>query len=117
MKKMKRILASALSVSMILCAAGCGASEKENTTAETGNTAAAAKTDNENGGTNTDESAKKLSVVCTIFPEYDWVKEIVGDNSNVEITYLLDNGVDLHSFQPTAEDIVNTICITAVQAR
>ena len=105
MKKMKRILASALSVSMILCAAGCGASEKENTTAETGNTAAAAKTDNENGGKNNDESAKKLSVVCTIFPEYDWVKEIVGDNSNVEITYLLDNGVDLHSFQPTASDI------------
>ena len=105
MKKMKRILASALSVSIILCAAGCGASEKENETAETGNTAAAAKTDNENGGKNNDESAKKLSVVCTIFPEYDWVKEIVGDNSNVEITYLLDNGVDLHSFQPTASDI------------
>ena len=48
----------------------------------------------------------KISVVTTIFPEYDWVKEIVGDNENVDITMLLDSGVDLHSFQPTADDIV-----------
>ncbi|MDD3570591.1 MAG: metal ABC transporter substrate-binding protein [Lachnospiraceae bacterium] len=48
----------------------------------------------------------KLSIVCTIFPEYDWVKGIVGNNDNAEITLLLDNGVDLHSYQPTAEDIV-----------
>ncbi|SFN66983.1 zinc transport system substrate-binding protein [Pseudobutyrivibrio sp. UC1225] len=54
----------------------------------------------------TSESSEKISVVTTIFPEYDWVKEIVGDNDNVEITMLLDNGVDLHSFQPTAEDIM-----------
>ena len=33
------------------------------------------------------------------------VKQIVGDNSNVELTLLLDNGVDLHNYQPTAEDI------------
>ncbi|WP_090417188.1 metal ABC transporter substrate-binding protein [Pseudobutyrivibrio sp. YE44] len=50
--------------------------------------------------------AKNISVVTTIFPEYDWVKEIVGDNGNVDITMLLDNGVDLHSYQPTAEDIM-----------
>ncbi len=49
---------------------------------------------------------KKLSVVTTIFPVYDWVREIVGDSDNVEITMLLDNGVDLHSYQPTAQDIM-----------
>ena len=49
---------------------------------------------------------KKLSVVTTIFPVYDWAREIVGNNDNVEITMLLDNGVDLHSFQPTARDIL-----------
>ena len=49
---------------------------------------------------------KKLSVVTTIFPIYDWVREIVGDIDNVEITMLLDNGVDLHSYQPTAQDIM-----------
>ena len=48
----------------------------------------------------------KISVVTTIFPVYDWVREIVGDNDNVEITMLLDNGVDLHSYQPTAQDIM-----------
>lgn len=48
----------------------------------------------------------KIKVVTTIFPEYDWVREIAGENSNIDITMLLDNGVDLHSYQPTAEDIM-----------
>ena len=52
------------------------------------------------------EDGKTISVVTTIFPEYDWVRQVVGSNSNVEITMLLDNGVDLHSYQPTAEDIM-----------
>ena len=53
--------------------------------------------------TNTD----KLEIVTTIFPEYDWTREILGKNpANAEVTMLLDNGVDLHSYQPTAQDIV-----------
>ncbi len=48
----------------------------------------------------------KLSIVTTIFPEYDWVREITKGNNDVEITMLLDKGVDLHSFQPSADDIV-----------
>lgn len=53
------------------------------------------------------ESTDKFSVVCTIFPEYDWVREILGDHAdNAELTYLLDNGVDLHSYQPTADDMI-----------
>ena len=49
---------------------------------------------------------EKINVVCTIFPEYDWVKEIVGDEiSNIDLTLLLDNGADLHNFQPTVADI------------
>ena len=50
--------------------------------------------------------ADTISVVTTIFPEYDWVREISNGVSNVDITMLLDNGVDLHSYQPTAEDIM-----------
>ena len=53
-----------------------------------------------------DSSSKELSVVTTIFPEYDWVKQIVGDTSEADITMLLDNGVDLHSYQPNADDII-----------
>lgn len=49
----------------------------------------------------------KLSIVTTIFPEYDWVRQILGDEAeNADITMLLDSGVDLHNYQPTAEDIV-----------
>ena len=50
--------------------------------------------------------AKKISVVTTIFPIYDWARQIAGDAGNVEITLLLDSGVDLHSYQPTARDIM-----------
>ncbi|MCR4615739.1 MAG: metal ABC transporter substrate-binding protein [Clostridiales bacterium] len=49
----------------------------------------------------------KLSIVTTIFPEYDWVKQILGDKADhADVTMLLDNGVDLHSYQPTADDII-----------
>ena len=49
----------------------------------------------------------RLRVVTTIFPEYDWVREILGDKAdNAEVTMLLDNGADLHSYQPTADDII-----------
>ena len=49
----------------------------------------------------------KPSVVVTIFPEYDWVREIAGDTlGDIDLTLLLDNGVDLHSYQPTVDDIV-----------
>ena len=50
---------------------------------------------------------KHLNIVTTIFPEYDWVREILGDTAeNADLTMLLDNGVDLHSYQPTAQDIL-----------
>lgn len=49
----------------------------------------------------------KLKIVTTIFPEYDWTREILGDQSErAEVTMLLDNGVDLHSYQPTADDLI-----------
>lgn len=50
----------------------------------------------------------KISIVCTAFPQYDWVKEIVGEKSELfNVTYITDNGVDMHSYQPTADDIIN----------
>lgn len=58
-------------------------------------------------GTSTTETEKPLKVVTTIFPEYDWVRQILGERAgNAELTMLLDNGVDLHSYQPTADDII-----------
>ncbi len=51
------------------------------------------------------QSSGKISIVCTTFAAYDWTRAIVGNGlDRFEIT-LLGNGVDLHSFQPTAQDI------------
>ncbi len=48
----------------------------------------------------------KLKVIATIYPVYQWAQNIIGDNDNVELSLLMDKGVDLHSFQPTVGDIV-----------
>ena len=48
----------------------------------------------------------KLSIVTTIYPEYAWTKEILGSRADsVNLTLLMKNGVDLHSYKPTAQDI------------
>lgn len=46
-----------------------------------------------------------IHIVCTIFPEYDWTRQIVGDIENVQVTLLVKNGTDLHSYQPSVQDI------------
>ena len=87
----KLILYLAAFIMMFLTACGSDAS-KEN----------ALPSDNSHGG-----KGGSLSIVTTIFPEYDWTKEILGDNpANAELTMLLDKGVDLHNYQPTADDIM-----------
>ncbi len=76
MKKVISILISALTVLSVL--SGCGS----------------------NSGTNQDS----LSIVCTAFPQYDYVKNILGNEDS--LTLLLDDGADLHSYEPTAQDII-----------
>ena len=88
------LLVSALSAALL---AGCGGSKKAESSAAG---SSEAKTES------TAASGQKLKVVTTIFPEYDWVKAVLGDKAeNAELTLLLKSGVDLHSFQPSAEDI------------
>lgn len=57
-------------------------------------------------GCSRQEGEETLRIVTTTFPLCDWTRNIVGDAPNVELTILQDTGVDLHSYQPTAEDIV-----------
>ena len=79
---MKKIISLLISITILTALfAGCGSTNKANA-----------------------PEGDKLNVVTTIFPEYDWVREIAGDRA--DITMLLDNGVDLHSYQPTADDVV-----------
>ena len=85
---MKKIIALTLIAVMALCClTACGGNGK---------------------ATNSDAvQTGKLKIVCTIFPLYDWVKNILGDEAeNADLTLLLDTGTDLHSFQPTAADIL-----------
>lgn len=79
---MKKILAFILTVMAAVCLTACS---------------------NANGS----KADDKIQIVTTIFPEYDWVKNVLGENpANAEVTLLLDNGVDLHSYQPTVEDVM-----------
>lgn len=53
------------------------------------------------------EKGAKPSIVTTIFPEYDWVREILGgEASRADVSMLVDSGVDIHSFQPSVDDIL-----------
>lgn len=75
---LKKFIASALLISTALLS-GCSAAQKDD---------------------------GKINIVCTVFPAYDWTRQIVGESDNINLTYLLSNGSDLHSFQPTADDII-----------
>ena len=67
----------------------------------TGSLSACSNKSDNNADTN------KLQIVATIFPEYDWAKTILGEKADqAELTLLLDNGVDLHSYQPSIDDIL-----------
>lgn len=51
-------------------------------------------------------AASKKSIVCTTFPQYDWITNILGNKAGTfELTLLLNNGTDLHSYQPSVKDI------------
>ena len=77
--KLKKLMIGVLAAFML---AGCAPKQQQNTT--------------------------KLKIVATTFPQYDWIREIIGkDNTNVDLQLLMKNGGDLHSYQPTAGDIAN----------
>jgi len=58
-------------------------------------------------GAKADEPKPELKIVATIFPEYSWVKEILGKRETAtQVTMLSKKGVDMHSYQPSAEDIL-----------
>lgn len=86
------VMASVLTVSAFC---GCGASRT------------AADSDQKGGSAPENAAnAAAYSIVCTTFPQYDWIRNIIGDDSDkFQLTMLLDQGTDLHSYQPTAEDI------------
>lgn len=86
---MKKIISFLLTGVFLLSLSACGTAESTAPSAAIG------------------AQSQKLNVVCTIFPEYDWMRQILGARANeTALTLLLDSGVDLHSYQPTADDMI-----------
>ena len=55
----------------------------------------------------TQESDEKIRILCTLFPQYDWLCNITEGVDDVEVSLIIANGTDPHSYQPTAADIMN----------
>ena len=57
------------------------------------------------------EEAQRISIICTIFPHYDWVRQIIGEENihRFEVTFLISSGVDLHNFNPSVPDMTRII--------
>ena len=100
---MKKYIGIGLSILVaIMMVLGCAKKESTGSSeAESGSSV----TESSSVAESNSEETKKLSIVTPIFPAYDWVKQVVGDNKNVEISFLIDKGVDLHSYQASAADI------------
>ncbi len=64
------------------------------------------------GGSTPADAGGKPVIVTTVFPLYDWTRSLLGDAAEkCDLSMLMDSGVDLHSFQPTAADIMKiTTC-------
>lgn len=50
------------------------------------------------------ENAGEISIVTTVFPPYDFAKQVAGDRA--EVVQLLPAGAESHTFEPTPQDII-----------
>ncbi|MBR6873944.1 MAG: zinc ABC transporter substrate-binding protein [Ruminococcus sp.] len=94
MISLRKMIAAALCGAVALGMASCGNASSSSADGSTVSAASPAG------------SSDKKQIVCTAFAAYDWARELTKGTDNVEITYLLGKGVDMHSFQPTADDIL-----------
>lgn len=77
---MKKIITLLLSLIMVLSTSACNINTAEN-------------------------NSEKLKIIATIFPQYDFAREIAGDKAQVEM--LISPGTESHSFEPTTSDIMS----------
>lgn len=56
------------------------------------------------------KAKEKPLILCSIYPEYDWLMNVLGDEAkNFDVKVILDGDTDLHSYQPVARDIADII--------
>lgn len=77
MKKIVKVLILPIFVGIVLFATGCETNKK---------------------------NSDKLSIVSTIFPGYDFTRELTGND--VDLTMLLSPGMESHNYDPTPQDII-----------
>ncbi len=77
---MKKLITGILAAAMLLSISGCVAVEAP-------------------------DAEQKLSVITTIYPAYDFARQVFGDTADV--TLLLKPGTESHTYDPSAKDIVN----------
>ena len=102
---MKRKIISACLACLLSIALTCGCGTKapaagENKPAETEASKAP------DTGAEESASGDSIRVVASVFPAYDWARNVIGDAAGADLTLLVDSGVDLHSYQPSVEDIL-----------
>ena len=56
--------------------------------------------------TSNTNNTEKIKVTASNFASYDFLRAIIGDNDNIELTFLLGPGKDAHSYDPTAQDLI-----------
>ena len=55
------------------------------------------------------EDNKKINVVTTIFPQYDFTRQIAKDKVNLKM--LIPPGAESHSYEPTPQDIIDFVYV------
>lgn len=53
------------------------------------------------------KNENQIHIIATLFPQYDFAKQIVGDKA--EVTLLLNSGVETHNYEPTAKDMITML--------
>ena len=57
-------------------------------------------------GNSAASDSDEMKITATIFPVYDWCRNLTEGVEGIDLTYLMSQGTDLHSFQPSADDMV-----------
>lgn len=64
---------------------------------------ACAQSDDSGSGKTQQNDSKKMTVVTTFYPVYDFTKKIAGDTADVHM--LIDGGTEVHTYEPSAKDM------------
>ena len=109
----KKPVATVLAIGLIMAAlAGCGAGRSQGTASTAGESgkmeqaSSSGLSEEKKGDAGAEKEEKRFRVVATVFPAYDWTRQILGDEAkNCDLTLLLDDGVDLGGRRPIEKDM------------